>query len=31
MRANRLRELWREGKPVVAGWCSIPARLDGRR
>jgi 4-hydroxy-2-oxoheptanedioate aldolase len=24
MRANRLRELWSEGKPVVAGWCSIP-------
>ena len=24
MRANRLRELWTEGKPVVAGWCSIP-------
>jgi 4-hydroxy-2-oxoheptanedioate aldolase len=24
MRANRLRELWNEGKPVVAGWCSIP-------
>jgi len=24
MRANRLRELWAEGKPVVAGWLSIP-------
>jgi 4-hydroxy-2-oxoheptanedioate aldolase len=24
MRPNRLRELWSEGKPVVAGWCSIP-------
>ena len=24
MRANRLRQLWAEGKPVVAGWLSIP-------
>ena len=24
MRANRLKELWADGKPVVAGWCSIP-------
>jgi 4-hydroxy-2-oxoheptanedioate aldolase len=24
MRPNRLRELWAAGKPVVAGWCSIP-------
>jgi 4-hydroxy-2-oxoheptanedioate aldolase len=24
MRPNRLRELWSEGKPVIAGWCSIP-------
>jgi 4-hydroxy-2-oxoheptanedioate aldolase len=24
MRPNRLRELWAEGKPVIAGWLSIP-------
>ena len=22
MRKNRVKELWREGKPVVAGWIS---------
>jgi len=24
MRANRLRDIWAEQKPVVAGWLSIP-------
>jgi 4-hydroxy-2-oxoheptanedioate aldolase len=24
MRANRLRELWNAGKPVINGWCSMP-------
>ncbi|HEX2827731.1 MAG TPA: aldolase/citrate lyase family protein [Burkholderiales bacterium] len=24
MRFNRLKKLWREGKPAVGGWCSIP-------
>ncbi|MDB5496722.1 MAG: putative aldolase [Phenylobacterium sp.] len=24
MRANRLRELWDAGKPVINGWCSMP-------
>ena len=24
MRVNRLRELWADGRPVVAGWLSIP-------
>ena len=24
MRANRLREIWAAGRPVVAGWLSIP-------
>jgi 4-hydroxy-2-oxoheptanedioate aldolase len=25
MRANRVRELWAEGKPVINGWCGIPS------
>ena len=24
MRANRLRELWAAGQPVIGGWCSMP-------
>lgn len=24
MRRNRVKELWRAGKPVVTGWCSSP-------
>ena len=24
MRLNRLKQLWREGKPAVGGWLSIP-------
>ena len=24
MRINRIKKLWREGKPAVGGWCSIP-------
>ena len=24
MRINRIKKLWREGKPTVGGWLSIP-------
>ena len=24
MRFNRVKKLWREGKPTVGGWLSIP-------
>jgi 4-hydroxy-2-oxoheptanedioate aldolase len=24
MRANRLKELWAAGRPVINGWCSLP-------
>ncbi|HEX9015062.1 MAG TPA: aldolase/citrate lyase family protein [Chloroflexota bacterium] len=24
MRPNKVKQLWREGKPVAAGWCSTP-------
>jgi len=24
LRANRVKELWKAGKPVVTGWCSTP-------
>lgn len=24
MRANRLREIWAAGKPVINGWCNLP-------
>ena len=28
MRANRLRELWNAGKPVINGWCSMPGAFS---
>ena len=28
MRANRLKELWTEGKPVINGWCNLPGAFS---
>jgi 4-hydroxy-2-oxoheptanedioate aldolase len=28
MRANRLRELWAAGKPVIGGWCVMPGAFS---
>ena len=28
MRANRLKELWAAGKPVINGWCNLPGAFS---
>ena len=28
MRANRLREIWATGKPVICGWCNMPGAFS---
>jgi 4-hydroxy-2-oxoheptanedioate aldolase len=28
MRANRLKELWAEGKPAIVGWCNMPGAFS---
>jgi len=28
MRPNRVKELWRAGKPVLNGWCALPCSLS---
>src|SRR5437899_3455094 len=28
MRANRLREIWAAGKPVINGWCNMPGAFS---
>lgn len=28
MRANRVRQLWREGKPAIGGWLGIPSSFS---
>ncbi|HEX5262825.1 MAG TPA: aldolase/citrate lyase family protein, partial [Phenylobacterium sp.] len=28
MRANRLKEIWAAGKPVINGWCNMPGAFS---
>jgi 4-hydroxy-2-oxoheptanedioate aldolase len=27
MRPNKVKQMWREGKPAIGGWCSIPSSV----